>query len=242
MYSEKLIIALDLIDYKEAIDIVERFKEYVNIFKVGPILFTKAGPDIVYAINKKGKKVFLDLKLHDIPNTVSKTAEVIAELGVYMLTVHTLGGKEMMRRCVDTLVECSLKKNINRPKVIGVTILTSIDQRILKDELGFSMGLTSMVKNLTNLALNSGLDGVVASTHEIETIRYKYGDSFIIVTPGIRSIWDDKGDDQKRVATPKRAISLGADYIVMGRSIVEHSEPLYALKRVIEDIGDGKND
>jgi orotidine-5'-phosphate decarboxylase len=235
--SERLILALDLSDYGEAIDIIERFKEHINVFKVGSELFTSVGPRIIEDIHAKGKKVFLDLKYHDIPNTVSRAAIVAAEFGVFMLNVHTLGGLEMMRRAVQTLTEVSLKKNIQRPRLLGVTILTSIDQSALRDELGIGQRIITQVKHLAGLALKAGLDGVIASPHEIETIRAHCGSNFLIVTPGIRPSWTPQ-DDQKRTMTPKEALRKGADYLVIGRAILSQPDPLNALKRIENEIAD----
>jgi len=232
---DRIILALDLSNYKEAIDIIERFKEHINVFKVGSELFTTVGPKIINDIHAKGKKVFLDLKYHDIPNIVSKSASVAAELGVFMFTVHTLGGLEMMRRAVQTLIEVSLKKNIQRPKLLGVTILTSIDQTALRDELGIGQRMTTQVKHLAGLALKAGLDGVIASAHEIETIRAYCGNNFLIVTPGIRPSWALQ-DDQKRTMTPKEALRKGADYLVIGRAVLYQPDPINALNRIIEEI------
>jgi len=243
---ERIILALDVSDYGEAIEIIEKFKGHINIFKVGSELFTSTGPRIIEDIHKKGGKVFLDLKYHDIPSTVSRAAIVAAELGVFMFNIHTLGGLEMMRKTAQTLAELSLKKNIQRPRLLGVTILTSIDQTALRDELGIEQRMTTQVKHLAGLALKAGLDGVIASPHEIETIRAHCGDNFLIITPGIRPsrsessrrvapTWTQQ-DDQKRTMTPKEALRKGADYLVIGRAILSQPDPVNALNRIIEEI------
>ncbi len=233
--KERIILALDVADYEEAMDIIERFREHIDIFKVGSELFTSAGPRIIEEIHTKGKKVFLDLKYHDIPNTVSRTATIVAELGVFMFNVHTLGGLEMMKKTARTLVEVSLKKNKKRPILLGVTILTSIDQQALRDELGIGQRMNTQVRHLSGLALKAGLDGVVASPQEIETIRTHCGNGFLIVTPGIRPSWTPQ-DDQKRTMTPKEALRKGADYVVMGRAIMSQPDPFKALERIKEEI------
>jgi len=233
--GEKLILALDVSEHSYAIELVEKFKDYIEIFKVGLELFTSSGPKIVEDITKKGKKVFLDMKFHDIPNTVSKAAIAATRLGVYMFNVHSSGGLEMMTKCRDNVVEICLKENVKRPKILGVTVLTSLSREILRDELGIQHGLRTHVRHLSGLALRAGLDGVIASAREAETIRNHCGKGFIIVTPGIRPSWTPP-DDQKRIMTPKEAIRGGADYLVMGRSIFQHSDPLKAIELITLEI------
>jgi len=233
--GEKLIIALDVSEYSYAIELLEKFKDYVEIFKVGLELFISAGPKIVEDINKKGKKVFLDLKFHDIPNTVSKSAIAATKLGVYMFNVHTSGGLEMMKRCRDKVIDVCLKENVKRPKILGVTVLTSLTREILKDELGIQHGVRTHVRHLSGLALKAGLDGVISSPKEAEIIRDHCGSGFLIVTPGIRPSWTPP-DDQKRTATPKEAIRAGAEYIVMGRGILQQSDPLKAVELIALEI------
>ncbi len=233
--SERIILALDVEGYDEAIDIVQRFREDLDIFKVGSELFTSAGPRIVEEINAMGKRVFLDLKFHDIPHTVCKAALAAARLGVFMFNIHTLGGFEMMNQAARTLSKLSLEKNIKRPKLIGVTILTSIDQKALRDELGMDVRMSTQVKHLAGMAQRAGLDGVVASPEDAEIIRPRFGKGFLIVTPGIRPPWVPP-DDQKRTATPKQALRRGADYLVIGRAITAQPDPLGALRRIEEEI------
>ncbi|MBI5026987.1 MAG: orotidine-5'-phosphate decarboxylase [Nitrospirae bacterium] len=234
-HRERIILALDVAGTDEAIEIIEKFKEHIDIFKVGNELFTAAGPRIIEALHLRGKKVFLDLKYHDIPNTVSKAAVAAARLGVFMLTVHTMGGMEMMRQCADTLVKFSLKENIQRPGLLGVTILTSINQEILRNELGIGQSINTQVKHLAGLALTAGLDGVIASPTETSMIRAHCGRGFLIVTPGIRPSWSPQ-DDQKRTMTPKHAIREGADYLVIGRAILSQPNPLRALELIVEEM------
>lgn len=229
--KDKLILALDVSDYEYAVELVKKFDQYVNIFKIGFELFTICGFKIIEKINKLGKKVFLDLKFHDIPNTVSKAAINVTKAGVYMFNLHTSGGIEMMKRCRDDVVEICLKENINRPKIFGVTLLTSITNEILRDELGIQHSLKTHVKQLSLLAYRAGLDGVIISPREIETIKNHFGKNFLIVTPGIRPSWSPP-DDQKRFMTPKEAIRNGADFIVMGRGILNHPDPLKAIELV----------
>lgn len=233
--KEKIILALDVNDAQYALELVDKFYEHINIFKVGLELFTSAGPSIVEEIQKKGKKVFLDLKFHDIPNTVLKSAQVAAMMGVYMFNVHASSGLETMRRCRDSVTELCLKKNINMPKMLGVTVLTSLTQEILKQELGIQHSLRTHVRHLASLTQKAGLDGVIASGHEVSMIRNLCGNGFIIAAPGIRPSWSPP-NDQKRTMTPRQAIKEGADYLVMGRSILNQSDPLKALDLITVEI------
>jgi len=232
---ERLILALDMPEHDYALEIVDKYSNYINIFKVGLELFTSSGPRIVEDIKKKGKKVFLDLKFHDIPNTVSKAALAAMKLGVYMFNLHASGGLEMMKRCKDSVVEVCLKDNIDRPKILAVTVLTSLSREILRDELGIQYGLRTHVRHLSALALKAGLDGVVASAREVEIIRNHCGKGFLIVTPGIRPSWIPP-DDQKRTMTPKDAIREGADYLVIGRAVLQQPDPLKALELITREI------
>ena len=229
--GEKLILALDVAEHNIAIELVEKFKDYIGIFKVGPELFISSGTKIIEDINKKGKKVFLDLKFHDIPNTVSKSAVVATKIGVHMFNVHTSGGIEMMRKCRDSVADVCLKENLDRPKILGVTVLTSISKEVFLNELGIQHSLRTHVKNLAALAQKAGLDGVIASAKEASMIRNHCGKGFLIVTPGIRPSWTPP-DDQKRTMTPKEAIREGADYLVIGRGILLHADPMKALELI----------
>ncbi len=229
--SEKLILALDVEEYNHALEIVDNLKDYIEIFKVGLEVFTSSGPKIVEEIKNRGKKVFLDLKFHDIPNTVTKAAITATRLGVYMFNIHTSGGFEMMRRCRDSVVELCLKENIEKPKILGVTVLTSLSRDILRDELGIQYGLKTHVRHLSTLAMKAGLDGVVTSARESATVREHCGKGFLIVTPGIRPSWTPP-DDQKRTTTPKEAIRAGSDYLVMGRGILKHADPVKAIELI----------
>jgi len=232
---DRIILALDVPGYDEAVETVRKFAGHIAIFKVGSELFTSTGPKVIRQIHLMGKKVFLDLKFHDIPNTVAKTATAVARLGVFMFNVHTLGGLEMMKRAAEAVRKVSLDENIDRPKLIGVTVLTSIDQAVLRDELGIGLRMSAQVKHLAGLALKAGLDGVVAAPEDAENIRGHAGKGFLIVTPGIRPSWAAP-DDQKRMLTPKEALRRGADYLVIGRAITSQPDPLDALKRIEEEI------
>lgn len=232
---ERIILALDVCEYEDAIDIVRKFKGHIDTFKIGSELFTSVGPRIIKEIHLMGKKVFLDLKFHDIPNTVAKSALAAAKLGVFMFNVHTLGGFEMMKHAAETLSRFSLEQNINRPRLIGVTILTSINQDALRDELSVTVRMNTQVKHLAGLAQRAGLDGVVASPEDAEMIRSRFGAGFLIVTPGIRPSWAAL-DDQKRAMTPRKAVQQGADYLVIGRAVTSQPDPIGALMRIEEEI------
>ena len=230
-WREKLIIALDVSEPDYALELVDTFGDQIEIYKVGLELFTSAGPRIVEKIHKRKKKVFLDLKLHDIPATVIKAAVAATRLGVYMFNVHASGGLDMMKMCRDSVIELCLKENLPKPKILGVTVLTSISQDVLKAEMGIQHSLITHVRHLSALALKAGLDGVVASGHEVAKIKSHCGNKFLIVAPGIRPSWHPP-DDQHRTMTPKQALREGADYIVMGRSILNHSDPLRAIELI----------
>jgi orotidine-5'-phosphate decarboxylase len=232
---ERIILALDVSEHDEAIKIVHRFKDHIDLFKVGSELFTSVGPRLIKEINLMGKKVFLDLKFHDIPNTVAKSVLAAARLKVFMLTVHTLGGSDMLKQAADALGKFAIENNITRPRLIGVTILTSMDQKALSDEIGVALRMSSQVKQLAKLARMAGLDGVVASAENATMIRSSAGEGFMIVTPGIRPSWVS-ADDQKRTLTPKQAIRKGADYIVIGRAVLAQPDPVKALMRIHDEI------
>lgn len=227
--KERLIVALDVDNLKEAEKLVNQLIDYVSIFKVGIQLFTFAGNDTIKMIYDKGGKVFLDLKYHDIPSTVSSAVKIVAKLGVFMFTIHTFGGKEMMRAVVETLAEFQPK-----PLVIGVSILTSLNQEELKG-IGVHKNLNAEVIALAKLAKSCGLDGVVASTHEIKEIKNHCGRDFITVTPGIRPTGTTV-NDQKRVSTAKEAIDAGGDFIVVGRPIITAENPAQVANQIITTI------
>ncbi len=232
---EKIILALDVSDIKYALEIVDKFRDYVSIFKVGLELYTAAGSAVVGEIIRRDKKVFLDLKFHDIPNTVIKAALNATRLGAYMFNLHASGGLEMMRRCNEAVVDLCLRENLRKPKLLGVTVLTGLSQEVLKDELGIQHSIRTHVKQLSKLSVEAGLDGVVASGHEVAMLRNNFGKNFLIVTPGIRTSWSPP-DDQKRTMTPRQAIREGADYIVLGRAVMNQPDPFKALELITAEI------
>jgi len=232
--KDKIIFAMDVDHFSEAQRWVNLLKNRVGMFKVGKQLFTHAGPKVVDMIHQKGQKVFLDLKYHDIPNTVVKAGEEATKLNVTMFNLHALGGLEMMRKTVDASKAMAKSLGIPKPIIVAVTILTSMDESALK-EVGVQGPLLEEVGRLALLASKAGVDGVVASPHEIGVIRERCGQKFLIVTPGIRAP-SDKKDDQKRTLSPKEAISAGANYLVIGRPIKEAKDPIEAVQKIIEDI------
>jgi orotidine-5'-phosphate decarboxylase len=232
--KDKIIFALDVEHFGEAQHWVNLFKDRVGIFKVGKQLFTHVGPKVIDMIRQKGQKVFLDLKFHDIPNTVAKAGEEATKLNVTMFNLHALGGFEMMRKTVEASKTTAKSLGIPKPLILAVTILTSMDEETLK-EVGVQGPLLEEVERLAFLSLKAGVDGVVASPQEIGIIRERCGEKFLIVTPGIRHP-SDKRDDQKRTMSPKEAIAAGANYLVIGRPIKEAKDPLEAVQKMIEDI------
>lgn len=221
-----LIIALDTSDKNEAIKIIEETADCVDIFKVGPALFIKEGPKIVKEIIEKGKEVFLDLKLHDIPNTVKLGILSAMEIGASFITIHISGGRNMVREAVKA-------KENSKVKILGVTVLTSLEKEDLY-EIGINLKPEEMVEKLAKIGIEEGLDGLVCSPREIEIIR-AISKKTIIVTPGVRLKDEDK-KDQKRTLTPSEAIKKGADFLVMGRSILESSDKKYKIKQILEEI------
>src|SRR6476661_6104449 len=235
MSKEKLIIALDVPGAPEAREIVSELGSTVGAFKIGLQLFTAAGPQFVKEIVDLGHRVFLDLKFHDIPNTVAMAGVEAARTGVWMFNVHTLGGGEMMRRTVEEVDAMCNKENLKRPLVIGVTVLTSSDQTVM-DEVGITADVDAEVLNLARLASKYGLDGVVASPLECGAIRSGVADGgFLIVTPGIRPI-AATNDDQRRVTTPAAAVTAGADYLVIGRPVTQANDRRAAVEAIIGEI------
>ncbi len=233
--KERIIVALDVESAETARGIVAEIGSSVGAFKIGLQLYTAAGPDLVRKLCQAGDRVFLDLKFHDIPNTVANAAVEAARLGVWMLNIHALGGGEMMRRTVDAVDEISLREGLERPKIIAVTILTSSDGNELR-EVGIEREVTDEVLNLAKLTAKCGLDGVVASALEARRIKQAVGsDQFLIVTPAIRKT-SETNDDQKRVMTPAEAVSNGSDYLVIGRPITGAADRKEAIESIIKEI------
>jgi orotidine-5'-phosphate decarboxylase len=232
--KDKIIFALDVEHFTEAQQWVNLLKDRVGIFKVGKQLFTRSGPKVVDMIRKKGQKVFLDLKYHDIPNTVAKAGEEATKLEVAMFNLHALGGLAMMKKTVDASRTTAKELGIAKPLILAVTILTSMDEESM-EEVGIQGPVQEEVGRLALLSMKAGADGVIASPQEISMIRQRCGEKFLIVTPGIRSP-SEKKDDQKRTMSPKEAIAAGANYLVIGRPIKEAKDPLEAVQKIVEDI------
>jgi orotidine-5'-phosphate decarboxylase len=234
--KDRIIVALDVENAAEAGKIIDEIGSEAGAFKIGLQLFTSAGASFVRETVEKGIKVFLDVKFHDIPNTVAKASVEVSRLGVWMFNVHAAGGAEMMRRMREEVGEFCEKENLTPPKMIGVTVLTSSNRETLR-ETGVEWEIDSQVVNLARLTAKCGLDGVVASPHETALIRRNLErQDFIVVTPGIRPDFATN-DDQKRVMTPKQAVDGGADYLVVGRPIVQANDKLKALETILAEIG-----
>ncbi len=226
---EKVIVALDTSEEETALNLVKLLKNKISTFKVGLELFCSQGPSIVKKITNEGCKVFLDLKFHDIPNTVAGAARAAAKTGAYMFNVHASGGREMMEKAREAANQID---SDTKPIILGVTVLTSIDQKDLID-INITESPINQVITLAKLTKESGLDGVVASPKEISAIRKATGEDFLIVTPGVRPTWAAKGD-QKRVMTPAEALDVGASYIVVGRPVTAARDPVEALDKLFE--------
>ncbi len=231
---KRLIFALDVDSFAEAENWVKHLHDKVGVFKVGKQLFTRCGPDVVRMLRAEGGEVFLDLKYHDIPNTVAMAGIEAARLGVRMFNVHALGGREMMARTVQEVDALHPRGDAARPLLLAVTILTSSTQETLR-EVGIDRPVEEMVPRLARLAKEAGMDGVVASPREVGLIRQACGPEFLIVTPGVRPA-DASLDDQKRVTTPGDAIAAGADYLVIGRPIAAAADPGAAAERILQEM------
>ena len=244
--KSQLIVALDVETLGEVKTLLDQLKKSVDIFKVGSQLFTACGPAAVRFIEAQGKKVFLDLKYHDIPNTVANSvkaavglsvalertlgpakAKEIKQLGLFMMTIHTSGGLEMMKAAVESATKSAKDAKLPKPLIVGVTVLTSVEK---------NDSIHTLVLERAALAKQAGLDGVVASVDEAKLIRQKFGSDFVIVTPGIRPAGAD-AQDQQRIATPSAAMQSGSDYLVVGRPIVQAKDPAKVAKEILEEIG-----
>jgi orotidine-5'-phosphate decarboxylase len=229
--KEKIIIALDVSSTQKALELVRELHGHAGMFKVGGQLFMCGGPGIVLEIIRNSGKVFLDLKFHDIPNTVMHATLEAAQLGVSMMTIHASGGRAMMQTVSKELHD---KFGTKRPVVVAVTVLTSFDTRALF-EIGLERPLEEQVERLALFAQECGIDGVVCSPREIQTVRRAVKPNFKIVTPGIR-MPDQSMNDQQRIATPHDALAAGADYIVVGRAVTDAPDPKAAMQRLIDSI------
>lgn len=231
---DRIIVALDVDTVDEAREISRELSGNVGAFKIGLQLFTATGPDLVRDFTEAGVKVFLDLKFHDIPNTVAKASVEAARLGVWMFNIHTAGGSEMMKRTVGEVDDVCSNENIERPLIIGVTVLTSSNNETLS-EIGVVNNAADQVVQLAKLAEESKFDGVVVSPQEVESVKSAVSrKDFIAVTPGIRTTFAT-GDDQKRVTTLRQALAVGADYVVIGRPITQAKDRIEAVNKIVEE-------
>lgn len=227
--KDRLIVALDVSSAADAQRLVSTIGNSAAIYKIGKQLFTSEGPGLVRDLVGSGRKVFLDLKYHDIPNTVASAVRVAADLNVHMLTVHASGGSKMLRAAAEAAAETSSK-----PLVLAVTVLTNLADEDLR-EIGISAPTQDQVVTLAKLAQKAGVGGLVASPNELKALRQAIGQEMKIVTPGVRPAGSDKGD-QSRIATPAEAIANGADYIVVGRPITAAQDPAAAARAILEEI------
>ena len=221
-----VIVALDYHSEAEALGMADKLDAKKCRVKVGKELFTLCGPSIIENLHRRGFEVFLDLKFHDIPNTTTKAVQVAADMGVWMVNVHASGGRRMMESCRN-----GLEKYTNRPRLIAVTVLTSMERQDLKD-IGVDVEPLEHVKRLAKLTQDSGLDGVVCSAQEAAALRDVCGGGFSLITPGIRPITSAQGD-QKRIMTPLEAVTAGSDYLVIGRPITQAEDPVIALEDIL---------
>ena len=234
--NDKIIIALDLRGYDKILDLVDRLDSAVW-FKIGAVNFTAYGTRLIEELKKRNKKVFLDLKYHDIPNTVKESVYAACELGVNMLTVHSIGGIDMLKAAQEAVKEFETKYDKKGPQILAVTVLTSMNDDNLKRDMFVDVKVEEMVLKLANNTLKAGINGLVASAKETRLLRENFGDYFTIVTPGIRPVWAAK-NDQKRVVTPKDAIEMGSNYIVIGRPIYGADNPKEAFEKIRKELGD----
>ena len=224
--AEKIIVALDVATKEKALELVKQLRDQISFFKIGLQLYTAEGPEIVRAVLSTGAKVWLDIKLHDITNTVARAVESANNLGVHMLTIHLSGGSEMIRAATAA--------RANNMLLLGVTVLTSATEQTLR-EIGVAGKVDDQVLRLARLGVEAGIDGVVASPHEIKKLRAEFGDQIKIAVQGIRPSWAEPGD-QKRFMTPRKALEAGADYIGIGRPITAHPQPGEAMTKILQEL------
>ena len=235
--KEKIVLALDVETFEEAKNLVDELSDYVGTFKVGLQLYTGFGNEIIDYIKNKNSNFFLDVKLMDIPNTVKKASENVVLRGANFYNVHALGGLEMMKQSKEGAYSAAQKMGKKPPIILAVTVLTSISQEVLNDEIEINKDVKTLAITLAKLAKQARLDGVVASVHELSAIKEACGADFKVLCPGIRPSWSLK-DDQKRIATPKNAILNGADYLVIGRAVTAAQNRVEAMEKIYAEIGE----
>ena len=233
----EVITALDVESRGEASALAGELLGVVDFFKVGSRLFTAEGPSMVKELREAGARIFLDLKFHDIPATVAGSVRAAATLGVRMMTLHTSGGLDMMKAAAGEAAETSEKLGIERPLLVGVTVLTSLSKEDLSAMTTFDGQISDLVLRLAERAKAAGLDGIVASVEEARLVKERLGEGFVVVTPGIRPSGADTGD-QKRVATPRKAAEAGSDYLVVGRPIIQAPSPAESARAILQELDD----
>ena len=234
MADDRIITALDVHSLDDMKKLVETLGDSVSFYKVGMEPFYSAGPDAVRYLKDQGKHVFLDLKVHDIPNTVAQSIRALTRLGADLMTLHGTGGRAMMEAAAEAVRDEAAKLNIERPRLLAVTVLTSIDEDAWK-EIGGKYSIAESVKNLAKLAKEAGIDGTVSSPYEAKEIREMNGPDFLIVTPGIRPTFA-VANDQKRFTTPSQALRDGASHLVIGRPITKAADPKEAAQKILAEI------
>ncbi|AFY44489.1 orotidine-5'-phosphate decarboxylase [Nostoc sp. PCC 7107] len=234
MTNDKIIVALDVPDLESAIALVDKL-ESVSFWKVGLELFTSTGPKILEILKSRQKRIFLDLKFHDIPNTVAGACRNAARYGVDLLTIHATSGKDALKAATEAAQVGAAQAGVQPPKLIAITLLTSISARQLAFDLKIPLELPEFALEMALMAKESGLDGAVCSPQEVVQLRQTCGDDFLLVCPGVRPTWAEKGD-QMRSLTPSQAILAGADYLVIGRPITAAADPELAWKRISEEL------
>ena len=232
--GKDVIVACDFASAEATFAFLDKFTEEKPFVKIGMELYYAEGPSIVRELKKRGHKIFLDLKLHDIPNTVAQSIRALTRLGADLMTLHGTGGRAMMEAAAEAVRDEAAKLNIERPRLLAVTVLTSIDEDAWK-EIGGKYSIAESVKNLAKLAKEAGIDGTVSSPYEAKEIREMNGPDFLIVTPGIRPA-GSATQDQTRIVTPGKAIAAGADYLVVGRPITAAPDPREAAEAIVADI------
>ncbi len=233
--SNQIICALDFDDFSKAENFIKAI-DYDIVYKIGMEFFYRFGIEGIRKISKEKKKIklFLDLKLHDIPNTVERAIHpLVSNVKPYMLTIHIAGGRKMLQNAVSVVNEVSKNSNVKRPLLLGVTILTSLNNKDLQ-EMGHTISITEVVKNLSNIAKKAQLDGIVCSPLEVKLVKNMHGKSLKVVTPGIR-LEKSSNDDQSRFLSPKEAFNMGSDYIVMGRPLIKALDPNSIIKKIINN-------
>ena len=231
--GRKIIVALDVPTGKEALSLVQTLSE-AQIFKVGFTLFVSEGPSLLQKMQRHGKKIFLDLKLHDIPHQIAGAVKAGTRHGIHMMTLHSSGGREMMRKAAEAAEQEAQQTGLTKPLLLAVTVLTSLKGDQLR-EIGMDDNVNEQVLRLASLAKKSGMDGVVCSPQEIDLIKKEFGQDFIVVSPGIRPSWS-AAQDQKRILTPKEALKKGVDYMVIGRPITKAASPSEAFLNIVDEL------